>query len=249
MSTSSFGLSTHPIIILHHAGDVTLLIGTGTKQQSVRVSTISLRLASPVWKAIFERHWVESEASEITLPEDNVEAMLLVLRIAHLRFKELPAKNGLSLQALLDLAIVCDRYDVVSIVRPVLELYDWTIPYEFSVYLGRTNYEWLFVAWTFGYSDSFDSLARDLALNITCSDPETFVWSYFGRAIESELLPPDILGESLSSSGYIPQQPRTTLYCSCTQLSGNLNCVFRKHTQGTRRHTINYVGKLLCNNR
>ena len=70
------------------SGDVTLVVGKRHGvQQSIRIFISAMSLASPVWKATFRRVWVEQDASEISLPGDNVDAMLLVLRIAHLRLK------------------------------------------------------------------------------------------------------------------------------------------------------------------
>jgi len=51
--------------------------------------------------------------------------MLIVLCVPHLRFHELPKKNGLTRDALLALAVVCDQYDIVPLVRPFLDLYGW----------------------------------------------------------------------------------------------------------------------------
>jgi hypothetical protein len=117
-------------------------------------------MASPVWKAMFERHWRENEPTEIPLPDDDVEAMLLVLRIAHLRFHELPRMHGLSLPALLRLAVVCDKYDLVKVVRPFLNLYGWASCYFPDIESGTNcSLSWFFIAWTFGYEDSFESLA------------------------------------------------------------------------------------------
>ena len=118
-------------IQLYDGGDVVLQIGPEEQPQPVLVSKLAIALASPVWKAMFERQqWAESTADEIPFPEDDIEAMLIVLRIAHLRFQELPGKHGLSLQAMLNLAVVCDKYDLVKVVRPFLDLHRWT---EFPV--------------------------------------------------------------------------------------------------------------------
>ena len=78
-------------IVLHDGGDVMLLVGrAGNVQQPIQASKTAISLASSVWKAMFSRAWAEHEASEIPLIEDDVEAMLLVFRIAHLRFQDLP---------------------------------------------------------------------------------------------------------------------------------------------------------------
>jgi hypothetical protein len=97
---------------------------------------------------MFEARWAESEASEIALRDDDMDAMLLVLRIAHLRFHDLPKK--LEFGPLLNLAVVCDKYDLVRMVRPFLDLHGWAKPHDY--HQGKSWYpSWLFVAWTFGY--------------------------------------------------------------------------------------------------
>lgn len=54
---------------------------------------------------------------EMELPEDDADALLYVLRIAHLQFRRIPAT--LEFVDLLNVAIICDKYDTVEIVRPV----------------------------------------------------------------------------------------------------------------------------------
>jgi hypothetical protein len=164
MSATSLGAEASNLqqtIVLHDGGDAILIIGSDTaSQQPVLVSKTAMIMASPVWKAMFERHWKENESTEIPLPDDDVEAMLLVLRIAHLRFHELPRTFGLSMDALLKLAVVCDKYDLVKLVRPFLNLHNWASCYLPDVTSGRNcSPSWFFIAWTFGYKDSFEMLA------------------------------------------------------------------------------------------
>ncbi|KAF1951019.1 hypothetical protein CC80DRAFT_509154 [Byssothecium circinans] len=189
-----------PTIELCHNADVTLLLGE--EEQPVRVSIGTLGTASPVWKAMFERHWSESEAAEVAFPDDDVEAMLLVLRIAHLRFHEIPKKKGLSFGSLLNLAVVCDKYDVVHLVRPFLDLYCWAQDYEYPFYTGPGYPAWLFIAWSFGYPDSFDKLARHLAFTMSAFKlgvvPRNFgLMTKYGYGVQS-ILPPGILDSILS---------------------------------------------------
>jgi len=180
--------NTNETVCLHDSGDVTLLIGIDEHKQAVLVSSSVLRLASPVWKAMLDRHWAESEAQEIPFPDDDVAAMLLVLRIAHLQFHDLPPKKGLSFEDVLQLAILCDKYDLVKLVRPFLDLNQWAEPFKYSKATGYRIYQpkWLFVAWTFGYENSFDELARRLALTITIAPDGT------AKTDKGDLLGPDL---------------------------------------------------------
>lgn len=183
-------------IVLHDFGDVTLLVGTGETQQPVLTSSSTLRLASPVWRAMFGQRWAESESSEVPFPDDDVEAMLLVLRIAHLRFQELPQKHGISFNSLLNLAFVCDKYDLVRMVRPFLDLHCWAQPFLHMTDPKTCQPAWLFIAWTFGYSESFDALAKRLVRAVATSDMDgrTIVGVTGGPELQAGTLPPDILG-------------------------------------------------------
>ncbi|PVH99741.1 hypothetical protein DM02DRAFT_614813 [Periconia macrospinosa] len=195
-SLSSATPPPQPTIELSSSADVTLVIGE--EKQLVRASVPALRNASSVWAAMFSGRWAESDTSEIAFPDDDIEAMLLVLRIAHIRFNEIPKKEGLSFQLLLDVAFVCDKYDLVHMVRPFLDLHNWAQPYSYPNYEGEGYPAWLFIAWTFGYADSFDRLARDLALSakiqlavVTKEIEDTWV-TEDGHDIVQATLPPEI---------------------------------------------------------
>ncbi|KAF2639205.1 hypothetical protein P280DRAFT_519400 [Massarina eburnea CBS 473.64] len=186
-----------PTIELCGHTDVTLIIGE--EEQPVRASVAVLRNAGPVWRAMFEPHWAESEASEIFFPEDDVEAMLLVFRIAHLRFQDLPKKNGLTFKTLLNLAVVSDKYDVVHLVRPFLDLNGWAQKYAYPNYTGPNYASWLFIAWTFGYATSFDALSRHLAFTLHVKKPFpgwTIYLTTHDFIVERDM-PPDIMDSIL----------------------------------------------------
>ncbi len=147
---------------------------------------------------MFSRHksWAESSASEIPFPDDNIDAMLLVLRIAHLRFRDIPGKNGLSYAHLLALAVVCDKYDLVKLVRPFLDLYEWAEPHRpRSVDDEKWEPSWLFVAWTFGFGESFEPLARHLVKNISLEGEDGCPKLDEDRYVLEEELPLNYLGK------------------------------------------------------
>lgn len=181
-------------IVLHDDGDVTLVVGEdGSPQQPIRASKSTMSLASSVWKAMFSRVWVEHEAFEILLPDDDVEAILLVLRIAHLRFQDLPKKGALALQSLLNLAVVCDKYDLVHLIRPFLDLNGWALPWYPDLTASLRHAELLFVAWTFGFNESFEALANDIVLQMTMT--VAGVPMVDGKHFP-EAMPPGLLGNS-----------------------------------------------------
>ena len=57
-------------------------------------------------------------ATELHFEDDDGEALLLLLRIAHLQFAEVPV--SLDFDKLLQVAILCDMYDCVGLVKPWL---------------------------------------------------------------------------------------------------------------------------------
>ena len=55
---------------------------------------------------------------EVDFSDDNGEALLILLRIAHLRFHDTP--TTLAYQTLLQVAVLCDQYQCINLVRPWL---------------------------------------------------------------------------------------------------------------------------------
>ncbi|KAK4697983.1 hypothetical protein P7C71_g179, partial [Lecanoromycetidae sp. Uapishka_2] len=72
------------------SGDLTLLVGDPDKeaQQSFLVSSKAMQLASPVWATLFDPQgrFLEANAKEVSLPDDDPHALLILLHIAHLNF-------------------------------------------------------------------------------------------------------------------------------------------------------------------
>lgn len=187
-----------PTIILDDSGDATLLVGTDSAGlQPVQVSSTAMTLASPVWKAMFERHRKENGAIEVPLRDDEVDALYIALRIAHLRFHEIPRKDGLTIDALLELAVVCARYDIVKLVRPFLDLYGWAQCHYPDTDSGeRCDPAWFYVAWTFGYKDSFQRLTRFTVKKLGLDDDGNAIMDD-GQKLP-KYMPPGLLGMKMS---------------------------------------------------
>src|SRR5262245_54904596 len=111
--------------LLYHICGVCMLIlhslGSSTEVQKLFVLTSSkhLMLASPVFRAMLRpRSHRLSEADalmrvgnvSIPLPEDNLPAMSLILKILHHRYSDVPRKIPLSLLA--QVAVLVDKYDL-----------------------------------------------------------------------------------------------------------------------------------------
>ncbi|TVY49041.1 hypothetical protein LOCC1_G001343 [Lachnellula occidentalis] len=149
-----------------------------------RVSSHALCLASPAWHKFVYPPWSpiadqkeetgpdlqgDSKATiaAIDFKDDNGEALLLLLRVAHLKFADVPSK--LSYEQFLNVAILCDEYDCVNLVKPWLS--KW-----FAYKHGAENYgayqegDYLFIAWVFGRQKTFNDLAKMMLLDVRVTE-------------------------------------------------------------------------------
>lgn len=130
------------------------------------------------------KSWKESQLKTIPLPDDDPEALLLLLQIAHLKFGAIP--RTLSFEMLLKLAVLCDKYDVAALVRPYLE--GWVEGVKESV--NQPGHEgWLFIAWTFGLAGTFTRVAKSLVMSMKRDDAGALV-SAEGRPLEDGVMMP-----------------------------------------------------------
>jgi hypothetical protein len=160
----------------------------GKEKRAVVASKAVLTILSPVFRAMFTRGFQEAAegCSEVSLPEDNFEALLFLLRLAHLKFEDLP--ETLTFPDLYELAVVCDKYDAAGPVKLFLDKYSG--PYK--IFVSNPWYEeWLFIAWAFGLRETYQSSIKAIIWNSAVEDG---VLCRSGRPIE-HLLPPHALGK------------------------------------------------------
>ena len=146
-------------------------------------------LASPVWRAMLDPkgHFREATEEEVRFPEDDIDALLIVLRIAHLQFRQLP--ESVTFKGLVDLAVICDKYDTVAVVRKWLP--EWLAPWHKYILLPGFE-EWLSVAWTFGDFATFRILTSSLV--VSCNIDGAGRLCYFGKPLSISTVP-IIIGE------------------------------------------------------
>ncbi|MCJ1451270.1 hypothetical protein MMC28_001606 [Mycoblastus sanguinarius] len=165
-----------------------LRLDVGANQRVFFVSSSAMCLASPVWRAMFnpqghflEAHSVEQKAS---FPEDDPTAFLLLLQIAHLQFSKIP--KVLRTKQLFDIAVLCDKYDTVGLVR--LWLQNWISNAQSTESEPGFEGEWLMIAWTFGKQDLFQRIMSRLSLQ--CSSLESGqLFTKDGTLIGGNLIP------------------------------------------------------------
>lgn len=138
----------------------------------------------------------------IDLRDDCGESLLILLRIAHCQFSMLP--SAMEFETILKIAILCDKYDCVGLVKPWLEQ---CLVNEQSECDKPGHEEWLFIAWVFGRGNIFPGLARKLLREMTVNDDGKSLTST-GEAFPS-LMPPGMIGMLLSSLS----KPVSNLFC------------------------------------
>lgn len=136
-------------IYVDQDGDLLLVVGLGTESRTFCTSSKVMRLASPVWRAMLSPEHGFQESSPgtnvITLPEDDVHSIFIVLLASHVRFQEVP--RSITFKQLVSLCEVCDKYDCISVLQPWLS--GWLALYEHSVSEPGWE-EWSFIAWVVG---------------------------------------------------------------------------------------------------
>ena len=122
------------------SGNLTLIVGPEDNQKAFTVSSAAMCLASPVWRAMLDPkgHFLEAHSSDrkVSFPDDNPEALLLLLNVIHLQFLKVP--QTLPTEELYEVAVLCDKYDTVTVVRPVSPLSKLTFALPYPELLGNT---------------------------------------------------------------------------------------------------------------
>jgi hypothetical protein len=191
--TSDDESSILPIVDLCRGADLTLLVGKAPAHR-FRVSRNTLCMASSVFCAMLTGKFIEAQKDEIRLEGDDPDAMLIVLRIAHLRFSEVPRFLPDSWE-LVELATICDKYDMVAICRPFIPgwMNPWLEEHEGDSVEEDLGYEdCLWTTWVFGYQEEFTRVAIHLSM-IIITDTEGNCKTPNG-ILNDELLPLGIIG-------------------------------------------------------
>lgn len=158
-----------PITKIDPSGDLTLLLededSSGIIVKTFLVSAKAMSLASPVWRTMLdpEGPWRKQHSGNLRMMDDEPDALLTLLDIAHLNFEEVPAT--LSFEKLVHLSVLCDKYDTITLVRP------WVVTWIRDLQQVRPVCdpgfeEWLFVAWVFGEKNIYEQVSKDLVLSI-----------------------------------------------------------------------------------
>ena len=153
------------------SGDVILKIpAAAAGTTNLRVSSHVLCTTSPVFRAMLGPHSQFREASEfrtrsadnpyeLSIVDDYPYALTAILLALHCRGEMVPVNPAF--KDLVELAIVCDKYDCRGGLLPWVDI--WTAAWKPRLLESRYE-EWLFIAWVFGIKEGFEELSRKLIL-------------------------------------------------------------------------------------
>lgn len=171
-------LNQSAVINVDPSGDVMFIVGTSQSDTTatIRVSSKLLSLASSVFAALFSPRFTEgialaeaTEVRQISLPDDDPEAMLVVCRTLH--FVE-NAPDDISYSLLEKVAEVCDKYDLGFALRgwSELALQEWKR--EMDDDEGRCA-QLLNISFVLGSQETFWLASRNLLLHSSVTTPPT----------------------------------------------------------------------------
>ncbi|RDW91135.1 hypothetical protein BP5796_02300 [Coleophoma crateriformis] len=130
------------------------------------VSSKHMMLASPVFKAMLRPNFREGETLRATgqvtipLPEDHLDAFVILLDIIHGRSKKIP--RVVRFEMLLSLAILIDKYRLHELTRFFAEIWLDAVKDDIPTEMTRELVPWLVITWVFGRADEFRNITRIL---------------------------------------------------------------------------------------
>jgi len=167
------------------SGDVSIKVMYKGTLVTGAVSSLAMSFASPVWtKSICpwapedrteigtakkQKTSQSSPVSQIDFRKHDAEALLILLRIAHLQVADIP--KHLSGSTLFSLAILCEIYECVNIVKTWLS--HW-VPEKLEEGRYCEDQRILLIAWTFGREVMFNAVAARLVMQLQCPDQSSF---------------------------------------------------------------------------
>jgi hypothetical protein len=163
-------------------GDVTIQLPStaDVTAMSAKVSSKCLALASPVFSAMIgpqsmflEGTRLRSDAQLELEVDDNPEAMLIILKLLHLRNNDIPRE--LDFNMLYAIALIADKYDLSEAILPWGII--WIGPYREQQLSGiiSSHELWLCISWVFKDSRIFKEISRHLILETTVDEDEDLV--------------------------------------------------------------------------
>lgn len=168
--------------------NIRILVTINGKVVEGKVASYSLSQVSPVWKRLLfpprneDSGELRHTVKRIDCSNDDSEALLVLLNICH--NKHTAVAQTLPYELLLEVALLCDRYQCVEMVRTWLTEAAWLRDEaKESRLAGREG--WFRISQVFGLDITLEKLVRHVARNATKLER--------GRSSEALTLVPDDL--------------------------------------------------------
>lgn len=184
------GIMDSPILF-DPDGDLRLEVGAKInpeEQLECIVCSKTLSRATSVFKNMLYGPFRESRASSsaalstqnwvVELPEDNPQAMKILLGSMHSQYEHVP--TALSLTELYQVLLVCDKYDTIRMIRPWAQL--WFLPHT-PLAKSTGNEILMWIAWELGSENVFREVAARLCLECEV-DPEGHLLDSQGNLLQ-----------------------------------------------------------------
>lgn len=159
-------------------GDLILDVSSDSLERSIRVSSKTLCLASPVFRTMLESpHFHEGTAlqtateahpTKMTLVGDDYQSLLMVLQAVHFKARKIPAT--VTLDEFYQLAVICDKYDLAEVFVPWVNV--WKSDFDKP---GREPAcrRWLVVSWVFRLSAVFETITKEMIYDVSLHTQDT----------------------------------------------------------------------------
>lgn len=109
-------------VVMDPDGDLVLLVGgeTQSPEQEALVCSRAMRRASPVWKKMLYGSFKEIKPAQgpwiVSLPDDEPEPILAILRAIHGEFGKVPRSP--SIELIFQILLLTNKYDTTASIRP-----------------------------------------------------------------------------------------------------------------------------------
>ncbi|KAG5989402.1 hypothetical protein E4U43_004509 [Claviceps pusilla] len=184
-------MAKSPDWVLDQDGDLTLVVGT-RPPQTMKVDSRALCRSSSVFSKMLKGPFLESRprsrAWEVKLPEDDPQALLIIMDIIHNQYKHAPTEPALYI--LCRVLSLSSKYDMAKSLRSMWHAWleqarEATGPYE--TLWGKEAY--LFVAFELGDNHLFGNIATRLAIECKVNNKgEILTMNGRSRLVDNEFV-------------------------------------------------------------
>lgn len=164
----------------------------------VQVSSRHLALASRVFRAMFDGKFRESlkpgrsQLIPLPLPDDNLDAMLLLLAIIHGLTRRVPRKVNEKMY--LEVVILVDKYDFHQVAEVFMDMWFGALGVPSPDVSSPDLASWIYICWVLGKRDTCQDLTKIAQYERTCRFEDGDV-----------LFPTSIAGKSVSQCTSSPK--------------------------------------------